>query len=115
MIIIAFSTHTSKIIPRLVCGRFKHVAVIIPMPDASRQMVMKQFIRPGQIADIALSPRDLRVLGRGGWRFVYVTGATARNISGRGCMTCVAYAKRAIGLRHALIQTPDALYKHLNR
>ena len=115
MIIIAFSTRTSKIIPRILCRRFKHVAVIIPVRDTARNMIMKQFIKPGRIANISLCPRDIRVLSRNGWRFVYVTGRAEQNLSGRGCITCVAYAKRALGLRRARIQTPCALYKYLNR
>lgn len=110
MIIIAFSNKTSKILPRLFCGKLKHCAPIIVDKE---KMVMYQFVRRGHIAKINLSMRDIKILGAHGWRFAYVSCALPQDFNLRGLYTCVALCKRAISLRAPYVQTPDALYKKL--
>ena len=52
MIIIAFSNKTSKLLPRLFCKKFKHVA---PIVIGNSQITMYQFVRRGEIAKINLA------------------------------------------------------------
>lgn len=112
MVIIAFSTNTSKILPKIVCRRFRHVALITSNGDDGR-MILWQFVRPGHVAQVRLRSRDLGVLRHNGWHFIYLTGTTVRDMRAVRCRTCVGYVKRALSIKCAYVQTPDALYKYL--
>ncbi len=114
MVIIAFSTKTSKIMPRILCRHFCHCAPIVPcMRGTGRPYVMHQFVRRGCVAQISLGMRDMNLLRRGGWAFVYVDVPAPKNI--RMANTCVGFCRNAIGMRHGGIFTPDDLYRHLVR
>ncbi len=116
MIIVAFCTKTSKLLPRIVCRHFKHCAPIVPAGNANTQMIMYQFVRQNKIIPIPITARGLRALRAHGWAVVCVAGATPPpDLLYAGDPTCVAFTKRACGLRRARIQTPDALYKYLVR
>ncbi|MDW2994874.1 MAG: hypothetical protein R8N24_02510 [Alphaproteobacteria bacterium] len=108
MIIIAFSDKTSKILPKILCGKIKHCA---PISVHNNTLVMHQFVSHNNIVKIKLNMRDIRILQRYGWRFVYLTGDMLNNINTRDIWTCVQLCKRAIGLRNITIQTPSGLYK----
>ncbi len=110
MIIIAFSNKTSKILPRIFCRGFKHCAPIIINGD---KMTMYQFVCRGHIAEIKLSMRDIGILKKHGWEFVYMPIALPHNFDLSGAYSCVCVAKRAIGMRASQIQTPGALYNRI--
>lgn len=75
---------------------------------------MYQFVRAGNIVKISLSLRDLKLLRAHGWEFVYLPGRQPTpTINAGRTATCVIFTKRAIGLHHMRIQTPDALYRFL--
>ena len=78
MIIIAFSDKTSKILPKILCGKIKHCA---PISVHNNTLVMHQFISHNNIVKIKLNMRDIRILQRYGWRFVYLTGDMLNNIN----------------------------------
>ena len=110
MIIIAFSDRTSKILPRILCHGMKHVAPIGVYQD---KLIMYQFIKPGKINQIRLSMRDLQILQRHGWRFIYLTGNLPYDFCNKKVHTCVQLSKAAIGIKKLRIQTPNSLYKYL--
>ena len=112
MFMIAFAADTSKKLPRVVCRKLYHCAVIVPRGDI---LMMYQFTRPGRIARIRLTARDLRILGRHGWYYIYLNAAPIRHFDRGRIYTCVHLAKRAVGLRAWGIQTPYGLYKYLRR
>lgn len=112
MIIIAFSDKTSKILPRMVCRKFRHCAPIVPA--AHGRMTMYQFTSPGHVSKIDLCMRDIRLLARNGWCFVYIPCDAVPNFDAHA-YSCVALSKQALRLHRPLIQTPDGLYKHLNK
>lgn len=111
MIIIAFSTHTSKILPRILCRHFRHCAPIVP---TARGLVMYQFVRHKTIARIKLRPRDLGTLYRHGWRFIFIPTDPPTDFDSHimCAYTCVGLCRRALhGNIHAI--TPDALYRRI--
>ena len=110
MVIVAFSRKTSKILPRVFCRHLRHVALISPSGHGNGQLVLHQFVRPGHIVPIYIKSRDLNVLSRHGWRFVYLAGV---DIRAARALTCVGYAKRAAQIRAPWVFTPDGLYKYL--
>lgn len=110
MIIIAFSQKTSKILPRIFCRYFRHCAPIAP---SEGHFIIHQFVRCGHVVEIPITARELRRLRAAGWRFIYLPKQISPVTQAARTITCVAFTKRAIGLRAAYIQTPDALYKHL--
>ncbi|MBD5400255.1 hypothetical protein HDR61_00700 [bacterium] len=110
MVIIAFSDKTSKVIPRIVCHKFKHCAPIIP---TGHDMVMYQFTRPGHVTPIKINMSGIRRLRQHGWQFIYVPHDTPPNFTTRGAISCVDLSKRALGLRAAWIWRPDGLYTYL--
>lgn len=107
MMIIAFSNKTSKILPRIFCGKFKHVAPITVNDD---KLVLYQFVRYGNVVKIPLLARDIEILKAHGWRFVYLQNAQAHNVNTSRVLSCVQLAKGMIGMRCPHIQTPNALY-----
>ena len=112
MIIVAFSDKTSKILPRMFCGKWKHVAPIVATQD---NLIMYQFVRRGHIEKIKLKMRDIKILNEHGWRFVYLSCALPHDFNPTTARTCVEMTKRAIGLSNRYIQTPGALFQHLSR
>ena len=111
MIIIAFSENTSKILPRILCHRFRHCAPII---CDGNNLIMYQFVRRNKIKQISLRTRDIAILRAHGWHFVYIPA----DIQLHDCClfraySCVDLSKRAIGMKSLFIQTPFALYKKL--
>lgn len=111
MVIIAFSEKTSKILPRIICRRFKHCAPIVP---AGRYMVLYQFCAPGHVTKIPLNMSGIRRLRANGWQFMYVPCDPPRNFD-QHAFSCVDLSKRALGMRALHVQTPDRLFKHLCR
>jgi hypothetical protein len=110
MIIIAFSDKTSKILPKLICRKFKHVAPIAVHND---KLIMYQFVKRNICVKVHLRMKDIKILNKNGWRFIYLTGDVPPNFNTKNVRTCVELTKRAIGLESRLIQTPNALYKYL--
>ena len=110
MIIIAFSDKTSKILPRLICHNFKHVAPIAVHND---KLIMYQFIRRNICVKVHLRMKDIKILNKNGWKFIYLTGDIPPDFNMKNVRTCVELTKRAIGLNKWHIQTPNALYKYL--
>lgn len=111
--IIAFSPNTSQIIPRIFCRKFRHCA---PITEPTRgRFVMYQFVRRGNIAQIYLTRRAIKILGARGWCFIYVPVAPPRDLMprARACRSCVALCKLAIGIHSARIFTPFGLYRLL--
>lgn len=107
MMIIAFSNKTSKILPRIFCGKFKHVAPITVNDD---KLILYQFVRYGNVVKIPLLARDIEILKAHGWRFIYLPNAQVHNVNTNRVFSCVQLAKGMIGMRCPHIQTPNALY-----
>ncbi|MBR4475362.1 MAG: hypothetical protein IKP05_01620 [Alphaproteobacteria bacterium] len=113
MIIIAFSENTSKILPRILCRRFRHCAPIICNRN---NLIMYQFIRHNKIEQINLRTRDIAILRAYGWRFVYIPSDIQLHTNYLlNAYSCVDLSKRTIGMKSVFIQTPNALYKYLTR
>ena len=113
MIIIAFSKHTSKILPRMLCRKLCHCAPII---CNGNDLVMYQFIRHNHIEQIHIRPRDIDILRTHGWEFIYVSPTiTSNDCDYMRAYSCVDLSKRTIGLKSVFIQTPYGLYKHLQQ
>ena len=110
MVIIGFSGKTSKILPRIFCRRFRHVAVIVPTASG---FIMYQFMRRAHIAKIALHARDIGILKRHGWVFIELPNTAPMGLEYNRAFTCVQLAKYSIGMQKISIQTPNALYKRL--
>lgn len=112
MIIIAFSCKTSKIMPRIFCRKYKHVAPIAVYKDT---MILYQFVKYNTIVQINLRMQDITKLQMFGWRFIYLTGNLSNKFYPGNAKTCVQMTKQAIGIKNWKIQTPDALYKFLQQ
>ena len=111
MIIIAFSKNTSKILPHILCRKFRHCAPII---CNKKDLIMYQFIKHNHIEHIHLHTRDIAILRAHGWQFIYTTADTPpNNQCFKHAYSCVDLSKRAINLHSVFIQTPYALYKYL--
>ena len=111
MIFIGFTNKTSKILPRIFCRKFRHVAIILPDGDG---FIMYQFVRRGQIVLIPLKARDIKILMQHGWEFVLMEQhAVSKDFASLHAFTCVQLAKKAVGVRDIWIQTPYALCRRL--
>lgn len=110
MIIIGFTAHTSKILPRVLCRHFRHCAVIVP---AGEGLVMHQFVHRGSVVKIKMRVRDMAILRAHGWRFIFMPIDIHGAFDAMRARTCVDLAKRAIGMHAWHIQTPYGLYKKI--
>ena len=115
--LIGFTHKTSKILPRLFCRRFRHCAVVIRNKEKGirNKYVMYQAGK-GPIELIHLNKRDLKILEQHGWIFVEIK----RNLIPFSLflfpyLTCVGFAKRALGIRNPFIWTPDQLYRKIGK
>lgn len=111
MVIIGFSTKTSKFFVRILCRHFKHCVIITGTND---RFVLHQFVRKNYVTKIAISRRSVSQLMSNGWVFICLKRRRIINFNPRAT-TCVNYVKHAIGLKKFWIQTPDALYKYLTK
>ena len=110
MIIIAFSHKTSKILPKILCGKLKHC---VPIEIKSNCMIMHQFMSYKNIANIKLNMRDIKILQAHGWQFVYLPKDLPHDVDSCRAISCVQFCKYAIGMQNAFIQTPNALFKEI--
>ena len=110
MIIIAFSNKTSKILPRILCRRFRHCA---PIVRDGKRLVMYQFANLRNITKLELRNRDIAVLRAHGWQFIYIPTDVSHDFNPNRAYSCVDLSKRAIGIHNIFIQTPYALYKYI--
>ena len=110
MIIIGFSNKTSKPVVQLICGRFKHCAIITKHKN---KFILHQFVRRSYIVQIAITKRHIAQLELNGWVFVYLDSPPGHFTA--NSLTCVNYAKNVIGIKNIWIQTPNSLYKYLKK
>lgn len=112
MVIIAFSEKTSKLLPRIVCRKFRHCAPIILTQHG---MIMYQFTAPGNITKININMDGIRRLRAHGWRFIYIPTDAPHDFASGKIFSCVGLSKRALRINSAWPQTPDGLFRYLNR
>ena len=112
--IIGFTHNTSKRLARIFCRRFRHCAVIFEPIDTGDGYLMIQIASDG-IKLINMRQESLTRLEQHGWVFVRtnVPGNPAKMHI--GLLTCVGFAKRALGIRNIFIQTPYGLYRRLTK
>jgi hypothetical protein len=110
--LLRFAIKLQKKLPRVLCRKFKHTAPIWVHND---KIIMYQFIKNKNIKKIVLQMRDLKILQKFGWRFVYIIGSLSHDFINTNAVTCVNFTKAAIGLKKPAIQTPLALYKYLTK
>lgn len=117
MMIIAFSKKTSRIIPKIFCRHFRHVAPILIMDnDLKQTMVLWQFTKRNQITYIQINVRDIQILKQYSWVFVLVKDKiNTPNTNICDARTCVDLCKRMMNIHNWMLQTPDGLYKYLKQ
>ncbi len=111
MVIIGFSTKTSKKFVRMCCRHFKHCVIIT---GSQNRFVLHQFVRRNFVKKITLSNHGLTQLKHNGWVFILSNRKRAKLINPH-VITCVAFVKAALHIKNFWIQTPDALYKYLTK
>jgi hypothetical protein len=111
MIIIAFAPNSSKILPNILCKKFKHCAVIVRNEN---KFTMYQFVAHRHVEKIVLRHRDIGILATYGWHFVYIPRDIKHDFDPDSSWTCVGMTKHAIGICAPWILTPYALYKHIH-
>ncbi len=112
MIIIAFAPKTSKILPKLLCHKLRHCAIITKKQN---DFTMYQFVSHKNIKQISLHQRDINILAQHRWIFVRIYHTKSIDKNMYSAWTCVNMVKRAINIKSFWIQTPLALYKHINK
>lgn len=117
--IIGFSKKTSKIIPKIFCKKFCHCAVLIPHKTTGKEQIYL-LLNPsiGKIDIFLLKSRDLKILEKHGWFFIQINHKQ-ENIpvlcSIKYSLTCVGFAKQALGIKNPWILIPDQLYRYLKK
>ncbi len=111
MIYIGFSTKTNRLYVRILCRHFRHVAPIIVTKHGC---IIYQFVSKKQISLITIKHKDLKILELFGWKFIKYDGKFIPQQSKKP-VNCVQWTKQACGIKNIFIQTPDSLFKYLNK
>ena len=113
IVYIGFSIKTHKILARIFCRHFKHCA---PVVITKNKCEIYQFTRANKINVIPVKKRDLKILKAHGWQFVrYNIKNFPKNALHIHAISCVQFTKKFCGIKNANIQTPDSLFKYLNK
>ena len=127
--IIAFSPHSTRPLARLFCRRFRHCCVLFPACGGEYTLVQ---IGVDGVRLVPVGRREIRIMKNKGWKFVGARAnapfcwaqtrvptqskiAVGGHIAPLQLLTCVGFAKRALGIRNPFIWTPDGLYRRLCR
>jgi hypothetical protein len=138
-LIIAFTRKTNKRTARIFCRNFRHCCVIFPIgrdalparPNRTAwQAVPANYILVQIGCDgvrlIPVGMRELRRMKRQGWEMLKVERGKLKvemenfqyfnfQLSTFNFLSCVGFAKRAMGIRDPFIWTPDQLYKKIRQ
>lgn len=113
--IIGFSEKTSKILPKIFCRKFRHCVVIFQTNKKIPDFIMVQIGSDG-IKFINIKLSGIKKLESFGWVFIKTNiQQSPVKLKTLSFLTCVGFAKRALGIHNPLILTPDQLYKHLKK
>jgi hypothetical protein len=104
--LIGFTPKTSRIIPRILCRKFRHCCVI----DIENMILIQ--IGADRVRFIKINMNIIQKLMRNNWVFVYCRDKQNKNTQ-FNFLNCVGFAKRVIGIKNPFILTPYALYKYL--
>lgn len=100
---------TSAVMPQFFCAIFRHCAVVI---DETLIQIGTDGVRL-----FKCGPRQIAMLESAGWVFLQCAIDNEQLTIGHGrlqILTCVGFAKRAIGIRAPFIWTPDQLFRFLS-
>jgi hypothetical protein len=115
--IIGFTEKTSSILAKIFCKKFRHCAVIFDEKINNNEYFIFVHIGPDMIKLINITSRDIGLLEKNGWTFINTGEKKRDNFSfftfHFSFLTCVGFAKRALGINKPFIWTPDQLYKYL--
>lgn len=113
MVYIGFSTKSHKIIAQIVCKHFRHCA---PIFIKNNQGIIYQFVSMNNIVKIHIKLRDIKILELHGWRFIRYNGKFNPDCQSKiKNITCVQFTKRVLGIKKTSIQTPDGLFRFLDK
>jgi hypothetical protein len=112
-IIIAFAPKTTKLLPRLLCRKYRHCCVIFPVAAQRRTLVQ---IGADGVRLFPVNARALRRMEQAGWVMARVEKPKGRapGLHAPGLpsfLTCVGFAKKAAGIRNPMVWTPGQLYR----
>ena len=112
MIYISFSQQSNKILPNMICNKYKHCA---PVVIKRNKCFMYQFTSQRNICIICLNKKDLQILKQYGWVFVkYNNKINLQNCLYTKSLTCVQFTKKFCNIKKLKIQTPDSLLKYIS-
>lgn len=107
-VIIAFTARSNKFWARAFCKNFRHCCIIF---ETGHKHLLIQIAVDG-VRVIPISPQTLTRMQQDGWTMVKTTTKTNRQVYPQ-ILTCVGFAKRALGIRAPFIWTPDGLYRRI--
>ena len=119
-LIIAFTRNTSKKTSKIICRNFRHCCVLFPIGPGNKYTLVQI-----GIDGVRLCPIDaaaMRRMKKNGWEMIKVQSSKCKvqcqtrlylnfELCTLNFLTCVGFAKRAIGIRNPFIWTPDQLYR----
>ncbi len=110
--IIGFSKKSSSFFTNLFCKNFKHCIVILPKNRYEYTLLQ---IGTDGIRSLDIHKSDIEKLEKIGWEFIKIYHPKTNVKTGIMLLTCVGFAKKALGIYQPLIWRPDGLYKYLKK
>jgi hypothetical protein len=113
-ILVGFTAETSAIWPKFFCPLFRHSVVLI---DGALIQVGIDRVRA-----FPAGRREIAKLEKAGWIFIEASVGNRRPAARAGFLpanfqflTCVGFAKRALGIHAPFVWTPDQLFMFMAR
>ncbi|MBN1324903.1 MAG: hypothetical protein JW974_01670 [Alphaproteobacteria bacterium] len=110
--IIGFSKKTSKTLSKIFCRNFRHCVVIFQ--NKKNDNILIQVASDG-IRLINIKPSGIEKLISAGWEFIEINKINKTIFKTPTLLTCVGFAKHALGINNPFMWTPDQLYRHLKK
>ena len=114
--IIGFTNKTSKILPQIFCRNFRHCVVLFPTRIRTSHYLAQ--VGVDGIRLIRIDSLGIKKLQSAGWIFINPGKQPVKSkyyLPTINLLTCVGFAKRALGIRNPFIWTPDQLYRYLKK
>jgi hypothetical protein len=106
-IIVGFTTKSTAVLPRFFCALFRHCAIIT---DGMLIQIASDGIRSFKIGK-----REITKLEESGWMFMEYEIPDNHGLKIPHILTCVGFAKKALGINNIFIWTPDQLFRFIYR
>jgi hypothetical protein len=105
--IVRFTTKSTAEFPRFFCALFRHCTIIT---DGMLIQIASDGIKSFMVGN-----KEIKKLEKSGWVFMEYEIPDNQGLRMPHILTCVGFAKKALGINNIFIWTPDQLFRFIYR